>query len=135
MTETSFWLSRGSTEGLLRRPGLEDKAPARIVVGGVGAEEALEALYELLAAVCLEWLEALVVCASAPFVLEARPMQSIARDSLCECRAREPGSPRRPRPGPRSSSPMLAAWRAPTGLNGGCVRRAVIVAPTRRGSR
>jgi hypothetical protein len=83
--EPSFRLSRGSTERLLRRPGLVDKAPARIVVGGVGAEEALEALHKLLAAVCLEWFEALVVCASAPFVLEARAMQSIACESLREC--------------------------------------------------
>jgi hypothetical protein len=62
-------LSRDPTERLLRRPGLVHEPPACVVVGGIDAEEAVEALVELLGPVRLERLQVLVMRSPAVLVL------------------------------------------------------------------
>jgi hypothetical protein len=52
---------RGLTMGCVRATELVDESSSRVVVAAVGAEEAFEAMRELLDAVGVEWLVVLVV--------------------------------------------------------------------------
>ena len=56
----------------------------RLVVAGIGTEETFAAARELLAAVCVEWLDPLVAAARALLVRKASPMQPVVRRLLGE---------------------------------------------------
>src|SRR5689334_15375610 len=71
---------------------LVDEPPPRLVIAGVGAEEALVAAGEFLVAICLEGLVALVDRAAAVLVTQASLIEPVRRDAL-----REPNGPR-PKP-------------------------------------
>ena len=115
------------------RAFVDEPAP-RLVIAGVGAEEAFVRAGQFLPAVGVKWLDALVVFAPAAFVFEPLLQIRVAGKSF----GQRPGlivegGERGAEHGVQEPDP--AACAAPSGVNGALVRRAAIWAPTRRGSR